>query len=60
MRLKDEVEPFSNSEIWARCRNKIVLFKIPEHVISVNDFSRTLSEKIQKFKFMEVFKERQF
>lgn len=56
IRLKNKSKPISREDIKSFCKGKIAHFKIPRYVISVDEFPRTVSGKIQKFKFFEVFK----
>lgn len=46
----------TRDDVRAFCNEKISHFKIPRYVFNVDDFPRTLSGKIQKFKFPEVYK----
>lgn len=43
----------TEAEVVAHCRGKIASFKIPRHVIVVDDFPMTSSGKIQKVKLRE-------
>jgi fatty-acyl-CoA synthase len=43
----------TEEEVLARCRGRIASFKIPRHVIFVDDFPMTSSGKIQKVKLRE-------
>jgi fatty-acyl-CoA synthase len=43
----------TEDEVLARCRGRIASFKIPRHVIFVDDFPMTSSGKIQKVKLRE-------
>ena len=40
-------------EVLAHCRGRIASFKIPRHVLFVDDFPMTSSGKIQKVKLRE-------
>ena len=44
---------FTEEAVLARCRGRIASFKIPRHVIFVDDFPMTSSGKIQKVKLRE-------
>lgn len=56
IRLKDPSKNITREDIKAFCAGKISHFKIPRYVLTVNEFPRTVSGKVQKFKFLEVFK----
>ena len=43
----------SDAEVLAQCRGRIASFKIPRHVIFVDDFPMTSSGKIQKVKLRD-------
>ena len=43
----------SDAELLAQCRGRIASFKIPRHVIFVDDFPMTSSGKIQKVKLRD-------
>ena len=58
VRLKDNGKSLTQSDIRDFCKGHLAYFKIPRFVITVDEFPRTLSGKIQKFKFMDVFKEK--
>jgi len=45
--------PLTDTEVLAHCRGRIASFKIPRHVIFVDDFPMTSSGKIQKVKLRE-------
>jgi acyl-CoA synthetase (AMP-forming)/AMP-acid ligase II len=57
VRLKDNAKPLTRDEVKEFCHGKLSYFKIPRYVVIVNEFPRTLSGKIQKFKFVDVFAE---
>jgi medium-chain acyl-CoA ligase, mitochondrial len=57
VRLKDNSKPLTRDEVKEFCHGKLSYFKVPRYVVTVNEFPRTLSGKIQKFKFMDVFAE---
>jgi len=44
----------TQEEVQEFCRGKIARFKIPVHVIFVNDFPKTASGKIQKYKLRQM------
>ena len=56
IRLKDDSKTLSREDIKNFCKGKLSHFKIPRYVVVVNEFPRTVSGKIQKFKFLELFK----
>jgi fatty-acyl-CoA synthase len=58
IRLKDNSKSLTRNEIKEFCKGKISHFKVPRFVIVVDDFPRTVSGKIQKFKFMSMFAEK--
>jgi fatty-acyl-CoA synthase len=43
----------TDSDLLAQCKGRIASFKIPRHVIFVDDFPMTSSGKIQKVKLRE-------
>jgi len=45
--------PLTDAEVLARCRGRIASFKIPRHIVFVDDFPMTSSGKIQKVKLRE-------
>jgi fatty-acyl-CoA synthase len=45
--------PLTDTEVLAHCHGRIASFKIPRHVIFVDDFPMTSSGKIQKVKLRE-------
>lgn len=55
VRLRDESKHLGKNEIQEFCKGKLAHFKIPRHVFVVDDYPRTLSGKIQKFKFLDEF-----
>lgn len=57
VRLKDNTKPLTREQVKDFCKGKLSHFKIPRYVVIVNEFPRTLSGKIQKFKFVDVFSE---
>lgn len=58
VRLKDDAKALSRDDIKEFCNGRLAHFKIPRYVVTVDEFPRTLSGKIQKFKFPEMFKEK--
>lgn len=57
VRLKDKTKQLTTDEVKQFCNGKLSYFKVPRYVVVVDEFPRTLSGKIQKFKFMDVFAE---
>jgi len=57
IRLKEGAKPLTRDDIKAHCKGQLAHFKIPRYVFFVDDFPKTVSGKIQKFKFFEVFAE---
>lgn len=55
IRLKDEIEELTHEEIKEFCKGRISHFKVPRYVIIVKEFPRTISGKVQKFKFIDTF-----
>lgn len=55
VRLKNPSEPLTRDDIKAFCKGKLSHFKIPRYVVIVDEFPRTTSGKVQKFKFLETF-----
>lgn len=55
MRLKQGVKPLSLEDIHKFCKGKLAYFKVPKYVRIVDDFPKTTSGKIQKFKLQELF-----
>jgi acyl-CoA synthetase (AMP-forming)/AMP-acid ligase II len=55
IRLKDNSKTLNHNDIKAFCRDNLAHFKIPKFTFIVEDFPRTSSGKIQKYKFLEVF-----
>jgi fatty-acyl-CoA synthase len=49
-----EGQSLTQEEVQEFCRGKISRIKIPKHVIFVNDFPKTASGKIQKYKLREM------
>lgn len=58
IRLKSKQKFLTHEDIKKFCEGKLSHFKIPRYVVIVDEFPRTLSGKIQKFKFLEMFAER--
>lgn len=56
VRLNDPSKPLSREDVKAFCTGKLSNFKIPRYIVVVDEFPRTASGKVQKFKFLEVFK----
>jgi len=55
IRLEDNTKSITRDDIKKFCHGKLAHFKIPRYVITVDEFPRTVSGKIQKFRFTEVF-----
>ncbi|KAL7043690.1 hypothetical protein ACKWTF_001627 [Chironomus riparius] len=55
IRLEDNTKPVTRDDIKKFCHGKLAHFKVPRYVIVVDEFPRTVSGKIQKFRFTEVF-----
>lgn len=55
IRLKDGSKTLTQADVKAFCHGRLSHFKIPRYVVIVDEFPRTLSGKIQKFKFPDVF-----
>ncbi|KAI8125231.1 hypothetical protein FF38_14396 [Lucilia cuprina] len=56
MRLKKGAKPLTVEDIKLFCNGKLAYFKVPKYVRIVDDFPKTTSGKIQKFKLQELFK----
>jgi fatty-acyl-CoA synthase len=50
---REPSSPLTDTEVLAHCRGRIASFKIPRHVIFVDNFPMTSSGKIQKVKLRE-------
>ncbi|CAD6998222.1 unnamed protein product [Ceratitis capitata] len=59
VRLQDGVESITHEELKEFARGKIAHFKVPRFVIPIDQFPRTASGKIQKFKLAETYKQMQ-
>lgn len=55
IRLRDKSKTFSHDDVKTFCQGKLSHFKIPRYIVIVTEFPRTVSGKIQKFKFLETF-----
>ncbi|KAM7354426.1 medium-chain acyl-CoA ligase ACSF2, mitochondrial-like [Cochliomyia hominivorax] len=55
MRLKQGAKPLAVEDIIKFCKGKLAYFKVPKYVRIVDDFPKTTSGKIQKFKLQELF-----
>lgn len=55
IRLKDSSKLLTRDDIKSFCKDKLSHFKIPRFVIVVEEFPRTVSGKVQKFKFFKTF-----
>ena len=57
IRLKDASKVLTRLDIKKFCSGSLAHFKIPKYVVIVEDFPKTLSGKVQKFKFLTQFSE---
>ncbi|CAO1348241.1 unnamed protein product [Diamesa hyperborea] len=57
IRLKDPSKPLTREDVKKFCSGSLAHFKIPRYVVIVENFPKTLSGKVQKFKFVEEFSE---
>lgn len=57
LRLRDGAATLTHDDIVEYCRGRLSHFKIPRYVVIVDEFPRTLSGKVQKFKFLDTFSE---
>lgn len=55
VRLKDESKSLTHNDVKEFCKGRLSHFKVPRYVLTVDEFPRTLTGKIQKFKFLEIF-----
>jgi acyl-CoA synthetase (AMP-forming)/AMP-acid ligase II len=55
IKLKDQRKTLAQTDIKTFCKDKLAHFKIPKFVVTIDEFPRTPSGKIQKYKFLEVF-----
>lgn len=55
LRLKNNTKLMTRDEVQAFCQGKMSHFKIPRYIVIVDEFPKTLTGKIQKFKFLETF-----
>lgn len=58
IRLKNTNDQLSHIEIVDFCKGKLSHFKIPKFINFVEEFPRTASGKVQKFRFPEFFKQK--
>ncbi|XP_058818358.1 medium-chain acyl-CoA ligase ACSF2, mitochondrial isoform X2 [Topomyia yanbarensis] len=56
VRLRDASQSLDHAEMKEYCKGKISHFKVPKYLRIVDDFPKTTSGKIQKFKLLESFK----
>ncbi|XP_050319670.1 medium-chain acyl-CoA ligase ACSF2, mitochondrial-like [Bactrocera neohumeralis] len=56
VRLHDGLPKMSRQDIKDFCQGKLAHFKIPRYLVTVSDFPKTTSGKIQKFKLAEIYK----
>ncbi|XP_043650714.1 medium-chain acyl-CoA ligase ACSF2, mitochondrial [Drosophila teissieri] len=61
VRLQEGVDPasFNAATLKAYAKGKLAHFKVPRYVIPIDAFPKTTSGKIQKFKLVEDFKEKE-
>lgn len=57
IRLHDHNATIDRETVKQYCKGKLAHFKVPRYVITVHDFPKTTSGKIQKFKLIEQFQE---
>lgn len=50
-------DKMTHEELKEYCKGKIAHFKVPRYVVVQNDFPKTTSGKIQKFKLKKWFEE---
>lgn len=55
IRLNDGSENLTVEDVKEFCKNDLAHFKIPKFVLCVENYPKTLSGKVQKFKFNEYF-----
>ncbi|XP_058447930.1 medium-chain acyl-CoA ligase ACSF2, mitochondrial isoform X1 [Malaya genurostris] len=55
VRLKDSSQSLDLSELKEYCKGKIAHFKVPKYLRLVEQYPKTTSGKIQKFKLVELF-----
>ena len=53
VRLKPDTQ-LSADEIMAHCKGKVATFKIPRHVVFMDEYPMTSSGKVQKFKLRDI------
>lgn len=58
VRLNEGVSVLTQKDVRKFCEGRLSHFKIPRFVVVVDEFPRTLSGKIQKFKFVEAFEDK--
>ena len=56
LRLQPGVTTLSKEEIKKFCHGVLAHFKVPRYIRIVDDFPKTTSGKIQKFKLQQMFK----
>lgn len=59
VRLKDGIDNITREEIKKFSKGKIAHFKVPRYVVPVDQFPKTVSGKIQKFKLEDLFEKMQ-
>ncbi|XP_023301666.2 medium-chain acyl-CoA ligase ACSF2, mitochondrial [Lucilia cuprina] len=55
IRMHDSTSKIDRETVKQYCKGKLAHFKVPRYVITVDDFPKTTSGKIQKFKLIEQF-----
>ena len=53
IKLKDSAEKLTSDEVKQFCSDKIASFKVPRHILFVDEFPRTPTGKMQKFAMTE-------
>jgi medium-chain acyl-CoA ligase, mitochondrial len=56
IRLNDADKGLSYDDVKSFCSGSLAHFKVPRYIIIVDEFPRTVSGKVQKFKFIDYFK----
>lgn len=59
VRLQDGITTITRDEMKEYAKGKLAHFKVPRYVIRIDQFPRTASGKIQKFKLAEAYNEMQ-
>lgn len=58
IRLKDGIQSLSHDDLVKFCKGQLAHYKVPRYIIIVDEFPRTLSGKVQKFKFIKEFEDK--